>query len=128
MNTVGYNWTLIDLDNYSISSAEKHWSELCSVSVYNGESLYLSMQPAAQLSTTIQGRTYCLRAPDRESRFFIANRSRAQLFGDGREYMYFVIGCIGVYGKLTKEIDTYGNETTRIDPAPRYVNGSRESD
>src|SRR5262249_48786005 len=95
-----YNWSLIYPDGRQISNEECHWSEVSVLRGWGTEHLYLTKEPAAQLSTVVAGRSTILKAPDQDTRFFLYMRSRTSL-AKGTQIHYFSVGYICDEGKVS---------------------------
>lgn len=102
----------------TLTSEQAFWRDLAHPCVVGGETIWLADCYYWALETRVAGRSYTLRAPSHQTRFYCAMRSRIALLGrpeDGPEHAYFVIGMVEPgQTKTWLEVDRRGSATVRL--------------
>lgn len=112
----GERWEICTLDNRLITNTDASWHDLSHLLPVGPTRLYALKTPAASLTTVINGKRHTLRAPDQRTFFFREYRDRAGLLpGMPVETMYYCMGYVCEFGKVSLEISAQGHTTLRVD-------------
>ncbi len=109
------HWFLMFIDGRVITDEDHYWPEVSDPVLIANETHYVTREPASQLSLSLGGHMYTVRAPDQQTHFFRFTRWRKALTGGDPQVAYYVIGSLSRNYRYWLEIDARGHATARID-------------